>query len=197
MINDEKWESLKHGIKTCTKCTIRKNCNTTVFGSGYPHANVMVIGEAPGATEDKTGKPFQGRAGQLLRKWLYHEVDFQPEQLFVTNILKCRPTNNRDPRSTEKKNCFPWLEEQIDIIDPQAFIFVGRIAFNLLMETNKSAGEAVKQPWAYRNKPALCIYHPSFILRPNGAKYQQFTIDKIQEFKTALDAYQMLQLYKE
>ena len=186
------WGTLKQQVNTCAKCTIRAQCQNTVFGAGYPTSKIMVIGEAPGAKEDETGKPFQGRAGQRLRKWLYDEANFKPEQLFVTNILKCRPTNNRDPLHVEKENCLPYLKEQIRILNPGGFIFVGRIAFNSLMQTNKSAGDAVKQPWTYENKPALCIYHPAFILRPNGSKYEEWTIDKIQQFKLALEKHQLL-----
>jgi len=182
------WKELKKKVRECDRCRIRQHCSTTVFGAGFSNARIVVVGEAPGAKEDENGKPFQGRAGKLMKHWFYDLLDWSPTELFVTNILKCRPPGNRDPLIEEKKNCREYLDAQLDFIKPKGILFVGRISANELLGTTHSAGKLRSQWWEYKGIPAKCIYHPAFILRPNGAPFEERTLDDLREFKKRIDS---------
>jgi len=160
-------EELNNAINTCMKCGLGKTRIKFVFGVGNPKADVVVVGEAPGADEDEKGEPFVGRAGQLLNKIL-EAVQFKREEVFICNILKCRPPNNRDPQTEEIDCCEPYLWKQLEIIKPKMILCAGRIAGQSLLKTNSSLTLLRGKVHDYRGIPLMVTYHPAALLRnPN------------------------------
>ena len=158
---------LNDTINTCVKCSLGHTRKKFVFGVGNPKAEVVVVGEAPGADEDEQGEPFVGRGGQLLNKIL-EAVKFKREEVFICNILKCRPPNNRDPQTEEIDCCEPYLWKQLEIIKPKVILCVGRIAGQSLLKTNSSLSLLRGKVHDYRGIPLMVTYHPAALLRnPN------------------------------
>ena len=169
----ESWTSvesiptLDQAINTCMKCGLGKTRIKFVFGVGSPKAEVVVVGEAPGADEDAQGEPFVGRGGQLLNKIL-ESIQFKREEVFICNILKCRPPNNRDPQPEEIELCEPYLWKQLELIKPKMILCVGRIAGQSLLKTNASLTLLRGKVHDYRDIPLMGTYHPAALLRnPN------------------------------
>ena len=165
-----KTEQLKNfylEIKGCMNCALGSTRNNFVFGDGNPDADIMVIGEAPGADEDETGHPFVGRAGQLLTAIL-KAVNFQRKDVFICNILKCRPPQNRKPQSDEVAKCSPYLHRQIEIIQPKIILALGATAANTLLENQSALGDMRGKVHQYRGVPLIVTFHPAALLRnPN------------------------------
>jgi uracil-DNA glycosylase len=160
-------DGLNSMINTCKKCGLGHTRKKFVFGVGNSHADVVVVGEAPGADEDEKGEPFVGRAGQLLTKIL-EAIQFKREEIFICNILKCRPPNNRDPQAEEIDSCEPYLWKQLEIIKPKLILCAGRIAGQSLLKTNASLGQLRGKMHDYRGIPLMVTYHPAALLRnPN------------------------------
>lgn len=166
----EPWESssdiisLKEQISGCLKCPLGKTRTNFVFGVGNPNADVMFIGEAPGADEDEKGEPFVGRAGQLLNK-IMQAIDWKREDVFIANILKCRPPDNRDPLPSEEDKCEPFLVKQIELIKPIMIICLGRIAAQTLLRTKDSLTTLRSKVQSYHGVPLYVTYHPAALLR--------------------------------
>lgn len=160
------WETLKKEVATCTHCPLHETRTQTVFGVGNIHADLMFIGEAPGAQEDKQGEPFVGRAGQLLDAML-HSIGFDRQQIYIANILKSRPPNNRDPLPEEVAACTPFLTRQIALIQPKLLVALGRIAAHFLLDTTTPLGNLRGKTLSYgqSNIPLLVMYHPAYLLR--------------------------------
>jgi DNA polymerase len=135
-----------------------------VFGVGNQHADWMIIGEAPGAQEDQQGEPFVGRAGMLLNEILF-SLGLQRESVFIANILKCRPPNNRDPLPNEVEACGNYLKQQVEHISPQIILALGRIAAQNLLQTTESIGRLRGRIHDYQSIPVIVIYHPAYLLR--------------------------------
>jgi uracil-DNA glycosylase len=164
------WAELERAVKTCTLCPLHKTRTQGVFGVGNRNAQWMVIGEAPGMDEDRQGEPFVGRAGQLLNSML-KAIGLQREQVFIANILKSRPPNNRDPRPEEVRACIPYLFRQIELVNPKLILCVGRIAAQTLLETDTSIGKLRGQLHRIAgNRPMIVTYHPAYLLRSPGEK---------------------------
>lgn len=164
------WQELEHAVKTCTLCPLHQTRTQAVFGVGNRNAQWMVIGEAPGADEDRQGEPFVGRAGQLLNSML-KAIGLQREQVFIANILKSRPPNNRDPRPEEVRSCIPYLFRQIELVNPRLILCVGRIAAQTLLETDTPIGKLRGQLHRIAgNRPMIVTYHPAYLLRSPGEK---------------------------
>lgn len=157
-----------HRIKDCTKCPLGKTRTNFVFGAGNPHAKIMLIGEAPGREEDLQGEPFVGAAGKLLDKMLA-AIKFSREDVFIANILKCRPPENRDPRPDEIETCKPYLLKQIELIQPKIILALGRISAQVLLETKSSLGQLRGRFHDWNGIKFLVTYHPAALLR-----YQQY-----------------------
>jgi uracil-DNA glycosylase family 4 len=172
---DNNWEALRQAVASCTACGLDKTRTQTVFGTGDHSASLMIIGEAPGSTEDKQGEPFVGRAGQLLTAML-QAIDIERESVYITNILKCRPPNNRDPQVAEVKLCTPFLQQQIALINPSLILAVGRIAAHHLLKTKTPLGELRNQIHTYGtlNTPLIVTYHPAYLLRNPADKNKAF-----------------------
>jgi len=164
------WETLQQQVASCTACELCHSRTQTVFGSGNPQADLMIVGEAPGADEDAKGLPFVGRAGKLLDSMLY-AIDLPREEIFIANILKCRPPNNRNPTPDEKHCCTPFLKQQIALIKPKIILALGAVASNYLLNCDVKIGElrrqAHRQLFTYEETgiPLLPTYHPAYLLR--------------------------------
>ncbi len=163
-------DDLNGQICECLKCPLGKTRTNFVFGVGNPHADIVVIGEAPGADEDAQGEPFVGRAGQLLNKIL-EAIHFKREEVYICNILKCRPPNNREPLPEEIELCEPYLWKQLEIVKPKMILCVGRIAGQALLKTNDSLSALRGKFFDYRGIKLMVTYHPAALLRnPNWKK---------------------------
>ncbi len=175
---------LNERICGCMKCPLGETRNQFVFGVGNPNADVVLVGEAPGAEEDKKGEPFVGRAGKLLDKIL-EAVDFQREDVFICNILKCRPPNNRDPLPGEVEQCEPYLHKQLELLQPKVMLALGRIAAQTLLRTKDSLTKLRAETHTYQGIPLIVTYHPAALLRnPN---WKRPTWEDVQKFRTLYD----------
>lgn len=165
------WETLAATVRDCTRCALHRSRTQTVFGVGRRDAELMVIGEAPGAEEDRQGEPFVGRAGQLLNAML-QATGFPRETVYIANILKCRPPNNRDPRPEEVASCMPYLDRQIALVAPRALLAVGRIATQNLLRSDSAIGRLRGAVHRYGEAgiPLVVTYHPAYLLRSPLAK---------------------------
>jgi len=163
------WTALEQAVKACTACGLRAGCTQTVFGVGNRKADWLVIGEAPGADEDKQGEPFVGRAGQLLNSMLA-AIGLKREQVYIANILKCRPPGNRDPKPEEAALCRAFLERQIALIQPKLILAVGRIAAQNLLATDTPIARLRGQVHELHGIPVVVTYHPAYLLRSPSEK---------------------------
>lgn len=165
------WEVLRQRVAQCTACTLHETRTQTVFGVGDISADWMIIGEAPGQEEDRRGEPFVGRAGQLLDAML-KAAGFEREQVFITNILKCRPPNNRDPRPEEASACSGYLRRQIEWIAPKLILSVGRISAQNLLGTDATIGRLRGRVHRHPDTgtPIVVTYHPAYLLRQPAEK---------------------------
>jgi uracil-DNA glycosylase family 4 len=160
----DSWERLHTEVSSCQLCSLCTTRNQTVFGEGNVNADWMFVGEAPGEHEDEQGFPFVGEAGQLLNEML-RAMRLTREEIFLTNILKCRPPSNRDPHVDEIKHCRDYLQRQITLIQPKIIIAAGRIAAQTLLETHEKIGKLRGEVHFFQNTPLIAIYHPSYLLR--------------------------------
>ncbi len=160
------WEDLQQQVKACVKCDLHKTRTQTVFGVGNVQADWLIIGEAPGQDEDLQGEPFVGRAGKLLNSML-RAIGLQREQVYIANIMKCRPPNNRDPRPEEVACCEGYLQQQIKMIKPKIILAVGRIAAHNLLKVDTPIGQMRGKRYEYPhgNVPVVLTYHPAYLLR--------------------------------
>lgn len=160
------WPALQQRVAACTACDeLVANRTQTVFGVGNPQAELLVIGEAPGADEDRQGEPFVGRAGQLLNAMLA-AIGLQRGQVYIANVLKCRPPNNRDPKPEEAAACAAYLQRQIALIQPKVILVVGRIAAQHLLHTDAPLGKLRGSMHRLENGiPVVVTYHPAYLLR--------------------------------
>ena len=161
---DVVWQQLEQAVSSCTKCELHASRTQTLFGVGNKSAELLVIGEAPGRDEDLQGEPFVGRAGQLLNAMLA-AIGFQRDQVYIANILKCRPPNNRDPKPEEAEACDSWLRQQIELIQPVVILVLGRIAAHKLLNTDQSLGTLRGKQYNYEGIPLIVSYHPAYLLR--------------------------------
>jgi DNA polymerase len=158
------WNSLEAEVSACTRCELHCTRTQTVFGVGNRHATWMVIGEAPGEQEDLQGEPFVGRAGLLLNEML-RAIGLQREQVYIANILKCRPPRNRDPQPEEAAACESHLKRQIALIRPRIILAAGRIAAQNLLKTAEAIGKLRGRVHEYEGIPLVITYHPAYLLR--------------------------------
>jgi DNA polymerase len=185
----EAWESatsLEHlhsRIAGCLKCPLGETRTTFVFGTGNPTASLMFIGEAPGADEDLQGEPFVGRAGQLLNKIL-EAIHLRREDIFICNILKCRPPNNRPPIPEEVKLCLPYLRKQIDLVRPKLIVCLGLTAAQNLLRTKENLTSLRGRVLQFEGTPLMVTYHPAALLRnPNWKRPAWEDFQAIQKFQ--------------
>jgi len=158
-------------VAACTRCTLCNTRTQTVFGVGNQTADWLIVGEAPGAEEDRQGEPFVGRAGQLLNSML-RAIGLAREQVYIANVLKCRPPGNRDPSASEVAECLPYLERQIALLHPKIMLAVGRIAAQNLLRTDVTLGRLRQQVHRFglSQVPLVVTYHPAYLLRTPADK---------------------------
>jgi DNA polymerase len=166
----EELDKLRHAeIGTCTRCKLHKGRKTIVFGEGNPEAKLMLIGEAPGADEDDQGRPFVGRAGQLLMQMI-KAINYERQDVYIANILKCRPPGNRPPEPDEVKTCSPFLWKQIAIIQPKLILALGTYAAQTIIGTTSSISMLRNRVYEFPFGRVLATYHPSYLLRSPNKK---------------------------
>jgi DNA polymerase len=161
---------LAREVAGCTRCAELARCRTqTVFGVGDSRARLCFVGEAPGADEDSQGEPFVGAAGQLLTR-IIKAMGLEREQVYICNVLKCRPPGNRTPAPDEVANCRGFLERQLELIRPEYICALGAVAAHTLLDSTQSIGRLRGRFHQYRGIPVLCTYHPAYLLRTEAAK---------------------------
>jgi DNA polymerase len=164
------WDELRSAVASCTRCRLCESRTQTVFGVGNPAADWMIIGEAPGAEEDRRGEPFVGRAGKLLDEMLL-AIGEKRDSVFIANILKCRPPNNRDPSHDEAASCRPYLERQIELVQPKIILAVGRVAAQQLLQSDvPPVGRLRGKVHHLGDMPLVVTYHPAYLLRSPSQK---------------------------
>lgn len=179
------WDSLRQQVSDCTKCILHQSRTQTVFGVGDTNADWLLIGEAPGAEEDRQGEPFVGRAGKLLNAML-EAIGLKREQVFIANILKCRPPNNRDPRPEEVTACEAYLKQQIALIRPKIILALGRVAAQNLLKVDTPIGKMRGRVYEYPEPqtPVVVTYHPAYLLRSPREKRKSW-----QDLQLAVNIY--------
>ena len=159
------WPALKHAVAHCRACALCNGRTNTVFGVGDEKAKWMIIGEAPGQEEDRLGEPFVGQAGKLLDSMLA-ALDMQRNvNVYIANVLKCRPPGNRDPQPAEVAQCAPHLTRQIELLQPTLIVLMGRFAAQTILDTDASIASLRGKVFTYRGTPAIVTYHPAYLLR--------------------------------
>jgi uracil-DNA glycosylase len=186
----ETWESsgsleeLHKNIGSCTKCVLHQGRNKFVFGVGNANAEIMCVGEGPGAEEDKQGYPFVGRAGQLLTDIL-KAIKFSRDDVFIANVVKCRPPGNRTPLPTEMDTCSPYLLKQIDLIKPKLILCLGLTAAQGLLNKKDSLTSMRGKVFEFRGAKAMVTYHPAALLR--NPHWKKATWEDVQKFRKLYD----------
>jgi DNA polymerase len=164
------WPGLRAAVAACTACKLCESRRNTVFGVGSEQADWMIIGEAPGESEDRQGEPFVGQAGKLLDNMLRaigltREASTPDKQVFIANVLKCRPPNNRNPQPEEIAKCEPFLRRQVELVQPKIILAMGRFALQTLLQTDEPVGRLRGRVHRYQGVPVVVTYHPAYLLR--------------------------------
>lgn len=160
---------IREDLGECTRCRLHKNRHSIVFGDGNPKAELVFIGEGPGADEDAQGLPFVGRAGKLLTQMI-EAMGLQRNDVYICNVVKCRPPENRLPEEDEVKTCSPFLFRQLDVIAPKVIVCLGAVAAKTLLQTNRGISQFRGQWLEYRGSKLMATYHPAYLLRNPNAK---------------------------
>ena len=181
-------EIFRQQICDCSKCSLCSTRQNFVFGAGNPAAGIMFVGEAPGADEDRQGEPFVGAAGQLLNK-IISAMDLRREDVYICNILKCRPPNNRDPQPDEIEQCEPYLKRQIELIQPKVICTLGRFAAQTLLRNSDSMGHMRGQSHQYEGIPLVATYHPAALLR--NAQWKRPTWEDMKRVRQIYDGVEL------
>ena len=165
--------------KTCTRCQLAQGRTQVVFGVGNATADLMFVGEAPGQQEDLQGEPFVGRSGQLLDKLVLEEMGLRRDRFYIANTVKCRPPGNRDPEPAEIAACRPWLEAQVDLINPKVIVTLGNFAAKLLLGTTEGITKLRGRAYPYRRGMLVPTFHPAAVLRSGGDMAAQMRADLV------------------
>lgn len=172
MSTDQILDELALCAMDCTKCKLHETRTTVVFGSGKHDADIMFIGEGPGEQEDQTGIPFVGRAGQLLAKMLDHCFELTRDEVYIANIVKCRPPGNRDPEPDEISACYGYLQQQIELVDPKVIVTLGRVATQAILDSTERIGKLRGRSYNVGSRIVVPSWHPSYLLRKPQARWQ-------------------------
>jgi uracil-DNA glycosylase family 4 len=172
---------------TCTRCALAAGRTQVVFGMGDPHADLLFIGEGPGAEEDRQGLPFVGRSGQLLDRLMVEEIGITREHAYIANVVKCRPPGNRDPLPPEITACRPYLERQIELIGPKVVVTLGKFAGQLLLDSKVGITKLRGQQYPFGDAVLIPTLHPAYALRGGGEVEAQMRADFVRA-KLALAA---------
>ncbi len=183
-MNTQRWDELKNEVTACTRCPLHRTRTLPVFGSGNPQAPIFLIGEGPGYEEDKSGVAFVGKSGQLLDKILAACGFTREQHVFIGNIVKCRPPQNRNPLPEEQAACLPYLEEQIELVNPKIIVTLGAVATKAILGSHVMITKARGNWGLWLNRPVMPTYHPSALLRNPNLKR-----DAWDDFKKVIDKY--------
>lgn len=178
-------EKIGREVRSCRKCRLSDNRRNAVPGEGLTNPKLMIIGEAPGAQEDASGRPFVGRAGQYLDKWLQAINLDRTRDVFIGNIIKCRPPDNRDPLPDESAACMPYLKRQLAVIKPRAILTLGRISTHILTGTSEGIGKLHGRVFQFMGVPLIPTYHPSAVLR--NPVYRKPVWDDLQKLQRIIE----------
>ena len=187
-VPDEDLAAFEQRICACEKCPLAAGRTRFVFGEGDPQAGIMFIGEAPGADEDRSGRPFVGAAGQLLDKIIV-AMGLQREQVYICNIVKCRPPNNRNPEPAEVDQCLPYLKKQIEMVQPRVICLLGRVAAGALLGSEESIGRLRGRFLRYGEIPVRVTYHPAALLR--NQQYKRPVWEDVEELRRQYDGVEL------
>jgi DNA polymerase len=182
-VADDSLLKIRTDLGDCTRCKLHKGRNKIVFGDGNPKAELVFVGEGPGADEDAQGLPFVGRAGKLLTQMI-EAMGLRREDVYICNVVKCRPPENRAPEKDEVTTCSPFLLRQIDTIAPKVIVCLGSVAAQTLLETNRGISQFRGQWLEFRGRKLLATYHPAYLLRNPSAKGEVWK--DLQKVMTAL-----------
>lgn len=173
-VSSGSFEELRQTVLDCHLCDLAKSRKHVVFGEGDEHAKLMIIGEAPGATEDEQGRPFVGRSGELLTKMIENAIGISRSSVFITNVIKCRPPANRNPEADEVEMCKPFLDKQIEMIKPGVILALGGISFSNLTGESIGITKARGKVYDYHGIKLVPSFHPSYLLRNPSAKKEAY-----------------------
>jgi DNA polymerase len=181
-------EALASEASGCTKCPLAHQGRTqVVFGMGYPEADLMFVGEGPGAEEDRQGLPFVGKSGKLLDRIMAEELGIDRSWCYVANCVKCRPPGNRDPLPLEIDTCRPYLERQIELIEPRVIITLGRFAAQLLLDTKEGINRLRGRVHPYRGTLIVPTFHPAAVLRGGGETMARMRADFVRAKRALIE----------
>jgi uracil-DNA glycosylase family 4 len=172
-------DELRLEASTCTRCVLAEGRTQVVFGMGNPTADLLFIGEGPGAEEDRQGLPFVGRSGQLLDKLVLEEMGLTRDDCYIANVVKCRPPGNRDPKPDEIAACRPYLEQQLDLIAPTVIVTLGNFSTKLLLATTTGITKLRGRAYRYRDAVLVPTLHPAAALRGGGTPLAQMRADLV------------------
>ena len=164
---------------TCVRCGLAETRTQVVFGVGDPEADLLFVGEGPGAEEDRLGEPFVGRSGKLLDQLVLEEMGLTRSQFHIANVVKCRPPDNRDPKPEEIEACNPWLERQLELIAPKVVITLGNFATRTLLQTREGITKVRGRTYPFRGGVLIPTFHPAAILRGGAAQMAQMRADLV------------------
>jgi DNA polymerase len=183
----DRLEAVRKELGECTRCPLSRGRKSLVFGEGNPCAEVLFVGEAPGSEEDRTGRPFVGRAGQLLNDIIEKGMRLSRSEVYICNVLKCRPPNNRTPQEQEVEVCLPFLKKQIAAIRPRVIVSLGRPAAQALLQAGKPM-HRLRGTWqAYEGIPLMPTYHPAYVLRNYTVETRRQVWEDVQEVMRLLE----------
>jgi uracil-DNA glycosylase family 4 len=174
-------EAIREELGECTRCPLSRGRQSIVFGEGNPCADILFVGEAPGSEEDQTGRPFVGRAGQLLNQIIEKGMGLSRPEVYIGNILKCRPPLNRTPQDEEVQDCLPFLQKQIAAIQPRVIVSLGRPAAQALLQVSKPMHQLRGNWHAYEGIPLMPTYHPAYVLRNYTVPIRRQVWEDVQE----------------
>jgi DNA polymerase len=171
---------LTEEASSCARCKLAGlGRSQVVVGMGDPHAALMFVGEGPGAEEDRQGLPFVGRSGKLLDQLLLEELGITRDRVYITNVVKCRPPDNRDPEADEIASCNPWLERQLDLVDPAVVVTLGKFASQLLLQTKQGITKLRGASYPFGERVLVPTVHPAYVLRGGGEAMAQMRADLV------------------
>ncbi len=172
-------DDLATEASACTRCALAQGRTNVVFGMGDPHADLMFVGEGPGAEEDQQGLPFVGRSGKLLDQLMMEEIGITRDRCYIANTVKCRPPGNRNPLPDEVATCRPYLEQQLDLIAPRVVVTLGNFATKLLLDTNEGITRLRGRTYPFRDGVLVPTFHPAAVLRGGGQQLAMMRADLV------------------
>ena len=172
----------------CTRCPLAEGRTNVVFGAGAPDADLMVVGEGPGAEEDRQGLPFVGRSGKRFDEMLAQEIGLERSDIYIANMVKCRPPDNRDPTPEEVEACRPYLQRQLELVAPRVLMTLGNIATKALLEVTEGITKMRGRRYAWQNKVVVPTYHPAALLRGGGGRDAEARADFVRTRQSLIEA---------